>query len=114
MQDQAGQAQVLKEQPPNTAQPRQHDPNSHAYTYKLICCAVTWPQQLGVVDASVWQQWLWCFMASVSGMIGLGYGPFPPRTWGEVCGPVQPLAHATGCLRYSVTCCENDVKGFNA
>ena len=36
-----------------------------------------------MVDSSVWEQWLWCFMASVSGMIGLGYGPFPPRTWGE-------------------------------
>ena len=31
------------------------------------CDAVTWPQQLGILDHSVWEQWLWCFMAAVSG-----------------------------------------------
>lgn len=65
---------------------------------------MTWPQQLGVVDASVWQQWLWSFMGSVSGMIGLGYGPFPPRTWGEVCSTRLNLAIDYICLLVHVIC----------
>ncbi|KAK9844915.1 hypothetical protein WJX74_008624 [Apatococcus lobatus] len=44
---------------------------------------ITWPVQVGVVDAIVPVQWLWSIFNVVSAMIGLAYGPFPPRTWGE-------------------------------
>eukprot|EP00884_Botryococcus_braunii_P019155 jgi/Botrbrau1/5923/Bobra.0366s0097.1 len=44
---------------------------------------VTWPVQLDVMDAPVGQQYLWSIFNTISGMIGLGYGAFPPRTWLE-------------------------------
>ncbi|KAK9868627.1 hypothetical protein WJX84_000472 [Apatococcus fuscideae] len=44
---------------------------------------ITWPVQIGIVDAIVPVQWLWSIFNIVSAMIGLSYGPFPPRTWGE-------------------------------
>ena len=45
--------------------------------------AETWPSQLGIAHGNVMEQWLFSIFSIVSGMIGLGYGSYPPVTWGE-------------------------------
>ena len=45
--------------------------------------ADTWPSQLNIAHGSVMEQWLFSVFSIVSGMIGLGYGSYPPVTWGE-------------------------------
>ena len=45
--------------------------------------ADTWPSQLDIAHAGVMEQWLFSVFSIVSGMIGLGYGSYPPVTWGE-------------------------------
>ncbi|KAL3143569.1 Potassium/sodium hyperpolarization-activated cyclic nucleotide-gated channel 3 [Trebouxia sp. C0009 RCD-2024] len=45
--------------------------------------ADTWPSQLDIARGSVMEQWLFSVFSIVSGMIGLGYGSYPPITWGE-------------------------------
>ncbi len=67
-----------------TAHPHHHTTHPHHHTR----IGGGYPWLLGIVDSTVIVQYMWSFFNIISGMIGLGYGSFPPVTWPEalVCG----------------------------
>ena len=76
--------------------------NSTVYITSSLLPADTWPVQLNVLYKPVIIQWLWSFFNTISGAIGIGWGPYSPGALlPHISCRVAAAAVNIGCCRFN-------------